>query len=162
MTKPENLEHQIVINRLFDAPRQLVWDAWTQPDQIAQWWGPPGCKTRVETLEFRPGGTWHYIMVFPNGMEYPAMGQFVEIVEPEKIVSEDAGAEAYKEIMDPARLPAKIWSTTLFEAVGNQTQLTLIHSYETEADKAKHEKMNVAEGWMSAFVKLATYLADGK
>ena len=60
---------EFTITRVFDAPRQLVWDAWTQAERLAEWWGPAGFKLKVAKLDLRPGGTFHYSMVAPNGHE---------------------------------------------------------------------------------------------
>ncbi len=77
---------EFVITRTFDAPRDLVFKAWTEAERLAQWWGPKGCNITVSKLELRPGGTFLYSMKMSNG---PAMwGKFVyrEIVAPERLV----------------------------------------------------------------------------
>lgn len=76
-------EHTIVIERELDAPRELVWSAWTDPDQVARWWGPERFTTPREKIEFdlRPGGVCRLTMVGPDGEEYPSDGHF-GVVEP--------------------------------------------------------------------------------
>jgi uncharacterized protein YndB with AHSA1/START domain len=81
----------IVITREFAAPRQLVWDAWTKPEQIEKWFGPKGFNTRVDEQDFRVGGRSNYVMIGPDGAEYPAAGVFKEIVPIEKLVSSAEG-----------------------------------------------------------------------
>ena len=78
---------ELDIVRVFDAPRQLVWDAWTDPDQIAAWWGPAGMHTPRETVELdlRPGGVFRLTMVADNGAEFPSDMRFTEVVEPERL-----------------------------------------------------------------------------
>jgi uncharacterized protein YndB with AHSA1/START domain len=77
---------ELDIVRVFDAPRQLVWDAWTDPDQIAQWWGPAGMHTPRESVELdvRPGGVFRITMVqSATGAEFPSDMRFTQVVEPE-------------------------------------------------------------------------------
>ena len=62
---------EIVITRVFDAPRDLVWDAWTDPKQVVQWWGPQGFTTTIHEMDVRPGGVWRHTMHGPDGTEYP-------------------------------------------------------------------------------------------
>ncbi len=85
MTQSDSVE--IVIERVFDALREMVWRAWTEPEHIVQWWGPRGCTTRDEEFDFRPGGAWHYVMLIPDGSEMPPRGVFREIVARETIVT---------------------------------------------------------------------------
>jgi uncharacterized protein YndB with AHSA1/START domain len=79
-------ERELVITRTFDAPRELVFKAWTDPEHLQHWWGPKGFTFDVAKLDFRPGGIFHYSMRSPDG--HVMWGKFVyrEIVEPEKIV----------------------------------------------------------------------------
>jgi uncharacterized protein YndB with AHSA1/START domain len=63
--------NDIVIERVFDAPRDLVWKAWTDPEHIAKWWGPGSMITRVEAFDFRVGGAWSYVMTAVDGSQYP-------------------------------------------------------------------------------------------
>lgn len=156
----EQSELDIIITREFAAPRQLVWDVWTQPEHIEKWFGPKGFDTRVETLDFRVGGRSEYVMVGPDGTEYPANGTFNEIVPIEKIVSSDEFGEEYqaaaaKKKMD---LPKGMVLTALFDDLGQRTKLTLITSHPTVEDKKKHEAMGVVAGWNSSFDKMNEYL----
>ncbi|EPG72601.1 hypothetical protein LEP1GSC058_0894 [Leptospira fainei serovar Hurstbridge str. BUT 6] len=93
--KTENITTQIegkefIISRVFDAPRDLVWKAWTEQGRMTQWWGPKGFNTSVAKLDLRPGGVLHYGMKSPDGLEM--WGRFVyrEIVPPERIVFVDS------------------------------------------------------------------------
>ena len=75
------------LERTFSAPIKLVWEAWTQPEHIAQWWGPKGMETEVLQHDFKAGGAWKYSMKMPDGSEFIADGVYKEIVEFEKIIS---------------------------------------------------------------------------
>src|ERR1700759_4205405 len=81
---------EIDIVRLFDAPRQLVWNAWTDPDQLARWWGPAGMTTPRGSIEMdvRPGGVFRLVMVSGDGTEFPTEMRFREVVAPERLAYE--------------------------------------------------------------------------
>ncbi len=152
----------IVITREFAAPRQLVWDVWTTPKHLEKWFGPKGFDTRVEILEFRVGGRSSYIMVGPDGTEYPAVGVFKEIVPIEKIVSTDEWGEDYKKMAGNKHLdlPDGMVLTALFDDLGKRTKLTLITSHRSVEDRKKHEAIGVVAGWNSSFDKMDEYLAE--
>ena len=73
-------EREILLSRVFDAPRNLVWEAWTDPRQVAQWWGPNGFTTTIEVMDVRPGGHWRHVMHGPDGTDYPNDIVFLEVV----------------------------------------------------------------------------------
>ena len=152
----------IVITREFAAPRQLVWDVWTQPKHIEKWFGPKGFSTRVDGLDFRVGGRSTYVMIGPDGTEYPSTGVFKEIVPIEKIVTTDEWGEGIEnvEALKNVDLPQGMISTFLFDDLGKRTKITLITSHPTIEDKKKHEDMGVVAGWNSSLDKMDEYLAE--
>lgn len=158
---PKKVEYpsvrEIRITRVVDAPRELVWKAWTTPENIAVWWGPRGFTTRVEEHDLRPGGRWHYVMVAPDGEEYPAMGTFREVVPPERIVTTDEFGEDFEHDMD---LPEGIVFDCLFEEVGEKTRLTLRIVHSDAESRRKHEEMGVVEGWGSSLDCLEEHLVS--
>ncbi|MBD1875555.1 SRPBCC domain-containing protein [Nodosilinea sp. FACHB-131] len=156
-TSTPQSDREIVITRLFNAPRDLVWQAWTDPAHIAQWWGPEGFTTRVEEMDLRPGGQSRYVMVGPDGTEYPVQGVFREVVPPERIVTTDEFGEGYEEITD-IDLPQGMVITILFEDLGDQTKLALHISHPTAEERRKHEEMGVVAGWNSTLDCLAEHL----
>src|SRR3954471_663109 len=79
-------DREIVISRLFDAPRELVWAAWTDPQQVVQWWGPKGFTTTIHEMDVRPGGVMRHTMHGPDGTDYANKSVFKEVVKPERIV----------------------------------------------------------------------------
>ena len=155
-------ETDIVITREFAAPRQLVWDVWTQPQHVEKWFGPKGFNTRVDQLEFRVGGRSTYVMIGPDGTEYPSTGVFKEIVPIEKIVTTDEFGEGIEKIeaLKDVDLPQGMVITYLFDDLGQRTRLTLITSHPTAEDKKKHEDMGVVAGWNSSLDKAEEYLAE--
>jgi len=83
----ETNNRTLSLKRTFNAPLKLVWEAWTQPEHIALWWGPKGMDTKVIEHDFRVGGRWKYTMEMPDGNEFISDGVFSEIIELEKIFS---------------------------------------------------------------------------
>ncbi len=146
-------QKEIVITRVFKAPRALVWKAWTDPRMIEEWWGPEHFRTRVEQLELRVDGAWRYVMIGPDGKEYPSIGVIIELVPYERMVSSDDFGEEMKE--DPKYdLPKGIVVTAEFEDLGTDTKLTLTILHASVEDRIKHERMGVVLGWNSSFNKL--------
>jgi uncharacterized protein YndB with AHSA1/START domain len=110
-------DREIVISREFDAPREMVWDAFTDPKQVVQWWGPNGFSTTIHEMDVRPGGRWRHTMHGPDGTNYPNASVFKEVVKPERIVYSHGGG---KEDGPGVSFEA----TWTFEAVGEKTRLT--------------------------------------
>lgn len=158
----EQTERDLVIVREFDAPRDLVWKVWTEPKHIEKWWGPRGFSTRVTDVDMRIGGKWNYVMVGPDGTEYPVSGVFSEIVPPEKIVTTDEFGDEYDEILPNVDLPKGIVATALFDDLGDRTRLTLRIAHPTAEDRKKHEDMGVVAGWGSSLDCMDEYLAEIK
>jgi uncharacterized protein YndB with AHSA1/START domain len=89
-----NAEDDTIVNsRLIDHPRKRVFEAFSDPEQIAKWWGPEGFSNTFETFDFRPGGEWKFVMHGPNGTDYPNESRFVDIVEPERISFDHSGPD---------------------------------------------------------------------
>jgi len=143
----------VVIERQFNAPRDLVWRAFTEAQHIAQWWGPKGFTTRVEKNEFRPGGRSSVVMTGPDGTEYPVEGLYIEIDAPNYYITTDEFGEGYQ-----GETLSGIVLTVSFEDSGDGTRVTLHLKHRTAADKKKHEDMGVMEGWGSSFDCLDAYL----
>ncbi len=121
-------DREIVITRLLDAPREMVWDAMTDPAKVARWWGPRGFTTTIHEMDFRPGGHWKHTMHGPDGVDYPNHSVFIEIVKPERIVYSHGG---HREGGPGARFDA-IWT---FEEKGGQTLLTMRGIFLTAKDR---------------------------
>lgn len=154
------MENKIIINRIFNAPVELVWQAWTTAENIAQWWGPEGFITKVKEHDFRTGGKWEYVMIDKTGKEYPAIGMFKEIVKHKIISSTDEfdGEHITSTISD---FPKVKLFTTLFEDMGEQTKLTIIYDHVSIEEKDKHVKMGVISGWNTSLDKLEHYIKTG-
>ena len=142
------VDRTLTIDRIFDAPRSLLWEVWTHQDHIAKWWGPPGMRTKVNQLDFRPGGRWKYTMTAKDGKVFPAEGVYQEIIEPEKIVK----------TANFAQITVGVVLTITFEALENKTRLTLSVTHPTKLYRDKQERMGVMNGWGAALSKLESYL----
>src|SRR6202051_2924562 len=98
--------------REFDAPRELVVSAWTDPKHLAQWWGPNGFTTTTSAFDFRPGGIWRFVMHGPDGRDYQNRVTYDEIVPPERIVYRHGGGDDVE--------PVQFASTVTFEDLGER------------------------------------------
>lgn len=160
MRQDQEAGREILITRVFDAPRDVVWRAWTEPRQVEQWWGPRGFSTKVDELDLQPGGRTRYVMTGPDGKEYPGSGTFIEIVPMERFVTTDEFEEGYDYGMDD--LPEGVVLTCEFEPLEgqpNKTRLTLRLEHPNVEERRKHEEMGVVAGWNSSFDCLDDHLA---
>jgi uncharacterized protein YndB with AHSA1/START domain len=124
---------EIVITRLFYAPRDLVWRAWTEPGFVMQWWGPKGYTSPSCTIDLRVGGKYLYCMRSPEGKDFWSTGVYREIKKPERIVCTDSFSDDKGNVV-PATyygmspdFPAEMLMTVTFEVQPGMTRLTLRH-----------------------------------
>ncbi len=142
-------ERELVITRVFDAPRALVFAAWTRPEHAARWWGPQGFAPISCTMDVRPGGAWRRSMRSPSGTVHTARGIYREIVAPERLVftyawEDAAGSPGHETLV-----------TVTFAARGDRTELTLHQAvFPSQAARDDHRG-----GWTSCFERFAEYLA---
>ncbi len=123
-------EELIVMTRMFDAPREVVWSALVDPKHVAKWYGGHGFTNPVCEMDVRPGGIWRHVMRTPNGDEYELEFVFVEVKRPEKLVWQDANYGKSR----PGGPPSSIMTVTLEEA-GKQTKWTLVTRFNTIAER---------------------------
>ena len=90
---------EIEITRVYEAPRELVWRAWTEPEELVRWWGPPGWSTPLETvtMDVRAGGDFRLTSVSDQGVEMPVVGVYREVIEPERLVLDEPAEHAWHE-----------------------------------------------------------------
>jgi uncharacterized protein YndB with AHSA1/START domain len=162
---------EFVITRVFDAPRDLVWKAWTEPEHLAEWWGPKGCAVRVVKLDVRPGGMFHYAMQFKPG--HDMWGRFVyrEIAAPERLVyvssfSDEKGGitrAPFSQLNDT--WPLEVLNTLTLSERGGKTTISLrgapISATEEERKMFASMFASMQQGFGGTFDKLAEYLARG-
>jgi uncharacterized protein YndB with AHSA1/START domain len=153
MTDPLPKERQITITRVFDAPRELVWKAWTDPRHLTQWWGPKGFTNPVCEVDVRVGGAWHIVMRAPDGREHPCGGVYREVVEPERLVFTNIAIDADgNPIIDGL-------TTVLFADQSGKTRLTLHTRGTAVVDYAAAYLQGMETGWSQSLDRLAVLLA---
>ncbi|MFT5892520.1 MAG: hypothetical protein ACI9Y7_002630 [Dokdonia sp.] len=140
----------ITIKRTFDAPIELVWEAWSDPKHIAKWWNPTGKETKIAEHSFKVGGKWKYSMEMPNGQEFIAEGEYTEIIPLEKIVS----SANFRPMTEGVEIES------LFEKNGNKTDFTFNVIHPTEAYKIQQEEMGIMNGWGGVFSRLDVFLKE--
>ena len=140
----------LTIKRTFNAPIQLVWEAWSKPEHVALWWGPKGMQTKVLAHDFRVGGQGKYSMAMPDGREFISEGVYSDIAEPHKIVT----SADFKPMTEGVILQA------LFEENGNSTNFTFNVIHPSEEYKKQQEEMGFYNGWGSVFDRLEGYFSE--
>jgi uncharacterized protein YndB with AHSA1/START domain len=137
--------------RVFDAPRELVWQVWTDPKHLAQWWGPDGFTTTTSAYDARPGGIWRFVMHGPDGRDYQNRITFDEIVKPERIVYHHGGGDDVE--------PVQFKVTVTFEDVGGKTKLTMRGVFPSAAERDRVIKEYGADkGMEQTLARLDVYL----
>jgi len=158
---PTTSEEALVIERVFDAPRELVWRAWTEPEHFMRWWGPKGFTTPFCKIDLRVGGVYLNCMRSPEGQDYWSTGVYREIVAPEKIVCTDSFADEKGNIVPASHYgmsgdwPLEMLVTVTFEEYEGKTKMTLKHV----GLPAGENRDMAGAGWNESFDKLADYLA---
>lgn len=148
--------HELKITRLIDAPRERIFEAWTDPTQLVQWWAPKPIITTDFEIDPRTGGIFRSVMRAPDGTEYPTMGIFLEVVKPERIVTTDA----YLPGWIPAEKPF-MTAVITFEEEDGKTRYTASARHWNAEDKKVHEDMGFEEGWGTCLDQLEA-LVTGK
>lgn len=157
--------NELVITRVFDAPRELVFKAWSETVALTKWWGPKGADIEVKKLDFRPGGIFQYCMRMPNGGEMWGVFAYREIVVPEKIVFVNAFCDADGNIVRApfmANWPLEILNTLTLTENGGKTTLVLsgapINATEEEYNMFKANMEGMGKGFVGTFDKLELYI----
>ena len=147
-TKPTQ-GRQLGITRLINAPRNLVWEAWTNPEHIKHWWGPNGFRSTIFEMDVRPGGTWDFIMHGPDGTDYKNKHIYKEVVKPSRLVMEHVTGPRFE-------------MTVNFEEQGNKTLVTITSLFESaEQLKEVIQVFKADQGLKQNIDKLETYLEKG-
>ena len=155
-TAADPTEREVVFTRVFDAPRELVFKAWTDPRHVQVWWGPHGFTNPVCELDVRPGGAIRIDMRGPDGTVYPMTGVYREVVEPERIVFTSSA-------LGPDGNPLfEVLNTITFTERGGKTTLTArARVLQATAAAAPHLR-GMNEGWSQMLERLQAFLADAR
>jgi len=153
-------DQELVITRTFDAPRKLVWQAWTEPERLMRWWGPKGFTAPVCRVDLRVGGRYLSCMRSPEGQDFWSTGVYREIVPPERLVCSDSFADEHGTVvpathygMDPD-FPLELQISVSLEEEEGTTRMTLTHA---GFPPGSMREMCEA-GWNESFDKLAEIL----
>ena len=156
---------EFVITRVLDAPRDVVWRAWTMREELMKWFGPQGYTMPHAKLDLRPGGTFHYAIRSPDGHEMWGKWTYREIVAPEKLVLISSFSDAQGGITRhpmSASWPQETLSTTTFEEQDGKTAITIRwspwHATALEIETFANAMSSMEQGWSGTFAQLSAYL----
>lgn len=142
--------NEIQITRVYDAPVKAVWDAWTNPEQVAQWWGPRGFTLTTHSKDLRPGGQWAYTMHGPDGTDYPNKTVYHEVEECSKLVYDHGGNDDR---------PPLFRVTVLFSETAGKTRMVMTMALATAEEAARTREFIKKANGNSTWDRLAEHLA---
>jgi uncharacterized protein YndB with AHSA1/START domain len=147
----ESAENKLVLERVFDAPLDRIWEAWSDRDQMAQWLGPRGFTGEILKMDTRVGGSYRYVMRAPDGTAHWVQGTYREIVPRERLVYSWIWTDAAGIPSGPDTLV-----TVVFSSLGDKTRIKLEHTmFQTAGDRDNHQ-----QGWSSCFDHFNDFLAS--
>jgi uncharacterized protein YndB with AHSA1/START domain len=149
VTRPSDTE--VMITRMFNAPRALVWQAMTDPKAIPHWWGPRRYETIVDKMDVRPGGQWRFVHRGEDGSEHAFVGEYREITPIERLVQTFA--------YEPFAQHVSVETMTL-EDLGEQTRMTVVADYGTRENRDAAYAVGMEEGMQETYRRLDEYLAE--
>jgi uncharacterized protein YndB with AHSA1/START domain len=146
-------KQELVITRVFNAPREVVFKAYTDPKRIPQWWGPKRFTTTVKKMEVRPGGSWRFVQRDADGNEYAFHGVYHDILSPNLIVAtfEFEGMPGHVQL-----------ETAVFDQIGDKTKLTARSVFQSVEDRDGELKAGMEEGVIETMDRLAELLEYAK
>jgi uncharacterized protein YndB with AHSA1/START domain len=143
-------DRELIITRVFNAPRKLVFEAFTDPEQLPQWWGPRGFTITVQEFDIRPGGVWRFVMHGPDGVDYDNKIVYIEVLSPQLLVYSHGGDEEDEQFQ----------VTVTFAELDNKTELTMRMLFKSAAELDKVVKeYGAIEGAKSTLNRLEEQLA---
>ena len=149
MASTKNNSNEIKLFRVFDAPVKMVWEAWTEDEQVSQWWGPRGYTITTHSKDIRPGGVWHYTMYHIDGMEYVNKSRYFEVEKYAKLVYDHGGNDEKKPMFR---------ATVLFKEVGGKTHMDMTMALSTPEAAADARKFIKKASGDSTWDRFAEYL----
>lgn len=151
MTVTTPSDREFVLSRVVDAPRALVFEAWTKPEHVRNWWGCGDLSLTTCEIDLRPGGAWRYVMTGADGTEYPFKGVYSEIAPPERLVyTEVYDVEPYSDF--------EALNTVLFTEEDGKTRITSTILHKTTEARDGHLNSGVQEGAAKTYENLERYL----
>jgi uncharacterized protein YndB with AHSA1/START domain len=153
MAKNKTPSNELTLTRLYDAPVETVWEAWTDPEQAAKWWGPRGFTITNHSKDLKVGGHWHYTMHGPDGTDYPNRTIYLEVDKYKRLVYDHGGYEDR---------PPLFRVTVLFEKQGSKTQMEMTMTWPTAEIATEMKKFIIQANGHSTWDRLAEHLAGSK
>jgi len=148
-------DREIANTRVFDAPREVVFAAWTDPQHLAAWWGPVGFTTTTHAMDARTGGTWRFTMHGSDGRDYENRIEFLDVLAPERLVYRHSGGEDVE--------PVRFHVTVTFAPLGEKTLLTMRMVFETPEDLARTEETyGAVQGAVETLARLRERLGSAE
>ncbi len=153
LTVSATADREIVVSRVVDAPREMVWKAWADPEQVVRWWGPHGFTSTTETRDLRPGGVWKHVMRGPDGRQYPNRSVFTEVAEPERVAYSHTGRTK-------GRRGVAFEAVWTFEALNrHETRVTIRSVFPSAGDRERvASEYGAIEGAKQTLERLAEHL----
>lgn len=160
MANEDKKDSELLITRIFNAPRELVWKAWTEPERVMRWWGPKGFTSPICKIDLRVGGSYLFCMRSPDGEDFWSTGVYRELVPPKRLVCTDSFADKNGNVV-PATyygmspdFPLELQVTLTLEEHDDKTKMTLEHVGIPPGTMMEL----TGQGWNESFDKLAEYL----
>jgi uncharacterized protein YndB with AHSA1/START domain len=159
-----NAKLDLMIERIVDVPRELIWQAWTTPEKLIPWFCPLPWKTVACEIDLRVGGRFYTVMQSPEGQSFPNTGCYLELVENEKLTWTNALEPGFRPVAPPEASPGHecaeflMTATIMLEPHGKGTKyIALVQHVNVEA-RIAHEKMGFEEGWSACLDQLVTFI----
>jgi uncharacterized protein YndB with AHSA1/START domain len=161
-----NPELDLMLERVIDVPRELVWQAWTTPEKLMPWFCPLPWKTVECEIDLRPGGKFYTVMQSPEGQRFPNNGCYLEIIPNQKLSWTNALEPDFRPANQPEASPdhecAELLMTAILmlEAHENGTKYTAIAMHPNKASRKRHEDMGFHEGWGTCADQLVAFIKN--
>ena len=162
VTTPFDPKLDLRLERVVDVPKELVWQAWTEPEHLLQWFTPAPWRTVECRIDLRPGGEFYTVMRSPEGEDFPNTGCYLEVIENQRLTWTNALEPGFRPAR-PADGPKKecdrfaFTASILLAPQGSGTRYTAIALHRTEAERKAHADMGFEEGWGKALDQLVAY-----
>jgi uncharacterized protein YndB with AHSA1/START domain len=147
----------LVLERVIDVPRELVWEAWTKPEHVSKWFAPVPWTIADCEIDLRPGGVFRSVLRSPDGEEFPNVSCYLEVVPNERLVWTTALLPGYRPSESQSEIPV-FTAILALETHGSGTRYTAMAIHRDEAGRNQHEEMGFYEGWGTVLDQLVAYV----
>jgi uncharacterized protein YndB with AHSA1/START domain len=148
----------LVFERTAAVSPQMIWDAWTQPEQLQQWFTPAPWKTVECEIDLHPGGMFRTVMLSPEGEKHPNIGCYLEIVKDKKLTWTNALQPGFRPAANVGLMGFAFTATIMLEPIASGTKYTAVVIHNNVDDRQKHEEMGFQDGWGKAFEQLLSMI----